>query len=171
MVSAIVCELVMTFMFLIVILASTDARAPKAFAPLAIGLALTLIHLISIPVTQTSRSTRRRQHRPGDLLRGGMGARPALVVLGGADRGAAIAGRGLSLAGRLGAERLIPAVAAPAKGPRSRHAAPRRRDDEQPDLAGRWRPAGWTSWIGTDGGSCPRRIRTRRPASSIAAAW
>ena len=53
-VSAIVCELVMTFMFLIVILASTDARAPKGFAPLAIGLALTLIHLISIPVTQTS---------------------------------------------------------------------------------------------------------------------
>ena len=49
-----VCEFVMTFMFLIVILASTDARAPKGFAPLAIGLALTLIHLISIPVTQTS---------------------------------------------------------------------------------------------------------------------
>jgi len=52
--SAVVCELVMTFMFLIVILASTDARAPKGFAPLAIGLALTLIHLISIPVTATS---------------------------------------------------------------------------------------------------------------------
>ena len=52
--SAIVCELVMTFMFLIVILASTDARAPAGFAPLAIGLALTLIHLISIPVTNTS---------------------------------------------------------------------------------------------------------------------
>ena len=54
LVSGIVCEFVMTFMFLIVILASTDARAPKGFAPLAIGLCLTLIHLISIPVTQTS---------------------------------------------------------------------------------------------------------------------
>jgi len=52
--SALVCELVMTFMFLMVILASTDARAPKGFAPLAIGLTLTLIHLISIPVTNTS---------------------------------------------------------------------------------------------------------------------
>src|SRR6266404_2702888 len=52
--SALVCELVMTFMFLIVILASTDARAPKGFAPLAIGLTLTLIHLVSIPVTNTS---------------------------------------------------------------------------------------------------------------------
>ena len=49
-----VSEVVMTFMFLIVILGVTDARAPKGFAPLAIGLALTLIHLISIPVTNTS---------------------------------------------------------------------------------------------------------------------
>lgn len=47
-------EIVMTFMFLIVILGSTDERAPKGFAPIAIGLALTLIHLISIPVTNTS---------------------------------------------------------------------------------------------------------------------
>jgi aquaporin Z len=52
--AALVCELVMTFMFLIVILGATDERAPKGFAPLAIGLALTLIHLISIPVTNTS---------------------------------------------------------------------------------------------------------------------
>ncbi len=44
----------MTFMFLIVILGLTDERAPKGFAPLAIGLCLTLIHLISIPVTNTS---------------------------------------------------------------------------------------------------------------------
>jgi aquaporin Z len=44
----------MTFMFLIVILGATDARAPQGFAPLAIGLCLTLIHLISIPVTNTS---------------------------------------------------------------------------------------------------------------------
>jgi aquaporin Z len=44
----------MTFMFLLVILGSTSTRAPAGFAPLAIGLALTLIHLISIPVTNTS---------------------------------------------------------------------------------------------------------------------
>jgi aquaporin Z len=44
----------MTFMFLVIILGSTDERAPKGFAPLAIGLGLTLIHLISIPVTNTS---------------------------------------------------------------------------------------------------------------------
>ncbi|MEJ2003428.1 MAG: aquaporin Z [Cyclobacteriaceae bacterium] len=52
--AALVCELVMTFMFLIVILGSTDSRAPAGFAGIAIGLALTLIHLISIPVTNTS---------------------------------------------------------------------------------------------------------------------
>jgi len=47
-------EVVMTFMFLMIILGSTDERAPKGFAPIAIGLGLTLIHLISIPVTNTS---------------------------------------------------------------------------------------------------------------------
>ena len=47
-------EIVMTFMFLLIILGATDARAPAGFAPLAIGLGLTLIHLISIPVTNTS---------------------------------------------------------------------------------------------------------------------
>ena len=47
-------ELVMTFMFLMIILGATDRRAPAGMAPLAIGLALTLIHLISIPVTNTS---------------------------------------------------------------------------------------------------------------------
>jgi aquaporin Z len=52
--SAIVCEIVMTFMFLFVIMGATDERAPKGFAPIAIGLCLTLIHLISIPVTNTS---------------------------------------------------------------------------------------------------------------------
>jgi aquaporin Z len=52
--SALVCEIVMTFMFLIVILGTTHKRAPVGFAGLAIGLALTLIHLISIPVTNTS---------------------------------------------------------------------------------------------------------------------
>ena len=54
LVSALVCEIVMTFMFLMVIMGSTDNRAPKGFAPIAIGLCLTLIHLISIPVTNTS---------------------------------------------------------------------------------------------------------------------
>jgi aquaporin Z len=52
--AALVCEVVMSFMFLMVVLGATDARAPKGFAGLAIGLALTLIHLISIPVTNTS---------------------------------------------------------------------------------------------------------------------
>ena len=54
MVSALVTEVVMTMMFLIIILGATDERAPKGFAPIAIGLGLTLIHLISIPVTNTS---------------------------------------------------------------------------------------------------------------------
>lgn len=54
MLSGLVTEIVMTFMFLFVILGATDARAPKGFAPIAIGLCLTLIHLISIPVTNTS---------------------------------------------------------------------------------------------------------------------
>jgi aquaporin Z len=49
-----VCEVVMTFMFLVVVLGATHGRAPQGFAPIAIGLALTLIHLISIPVTNTS---------------------------------------------------------------------------------------------------------------------
>ena len=52
--SALVTEVVMTMMFLLIILGATDARAPKGFAPLPIGLGLTLIHLISIPVTNTS---------------------------------------------------------------------------------------------------------------------
>lgn len=52
--AALVTEVVMTMMFLIIILGATDKRAPQGFAPLAIGLGLTLIHLISIPVTNTS---------------------------------------------------------------------------------------------------------------------
>lgn len=52
--AALVSEVVMTMMFLLVILGATDARAPQGFAPIAIGLCLTLIHLISIPVTNTS---------------------------------------------------------------------------------------------------------------------
>ena len=54
MVAALITEVVMTAMFLIVIMGATDSRAPAGFAPIAIGLCLTLIHLISIPVTNTS---------------------------------------------------------------------------------------------------------------------
>ncbi|HCH1221586.1 aquaporin Z [Vibrio parahaemolyticus] len=54
MLAALVSEIVMTLMFLIVIMGATDKRAPQGFAPIAIGLCLTLIHLISIPVTNTS---------------------------------------------------------------------------------------------------------------------
>ena len=54
MTAALVTEIVMTFMFLMIILGATDKRAPAGFAPIAIGLGLTLIHLISIPVTNTS---------------------------------------------------------------------------------------------------------------------
>ena len=54
MVAALVTEIVMTMMFLIIILGATDKRAPAGLAPIAIGLGLTLIHLISIPVTNTS---------------------------------------------------------------------------------------------------------------------
>jgi aquaporin Z len=52
--AALVTEIVMTMFFLLIILGATDKRAPQGFAPIAIGLALTLIHLISIPVTNTS---------------------------------------------------------------------------------------------------------------------
>ena len=54
LVAALVTEIVMTFMFLMIILGATDKRAPEGLAPIAIGLGLTLIHLISIPVTNTS---------------------------------------------------------------------------------------------------------------------
>ena len=54
MTSVLIAEVVMTFMFLIIILGATDKRAPTGFAPIAIGLGLTLIHLISIPVSNTS---------------------------------------------------------------------------------------------------------------------
>ena len=72
MVSALVTEIVMTFMFLIVILGATHKKASPGFAGLAIGLALTLIHLISIPVTNTSvnpaRSTSQAIFAGGDYM-------------------------------------------------------------------------------------------------------
>lgn len=52
--AALITEVVMTMMFLVIILGATDRRAPQGFAPIAIGLCLTLIHLVSIPVTNTS---------------------------------------------------------------------------------------------------------------------
>ncbi|WP_237213393.1 aquaporin Z [Falsiroseomonas oryziterrae] len=70
--SALVTEVVMTFFFLLIILGATSERAPKGFAPIAIGLGLTLIHLISIPVTNTSvnpaRSTGVALFGPGGAL-------------------------------------------------------------------------------------------------------
>ena len=54
MMAVLLCEVVMTAMFLFVIMGATDSRAPAGFAPIAIGLCLTLIHLISIPVSNTS---------------------------------------------------------------------------------------------------------------------
>jgi aquaporin Z len=54
MMAALITEVVMTAMFLVIILGATDDRAPSSLAPVAIGLGLTLIHLISIPVTNTS---------------------------------------------------------------------------------------------------------------------
>ncbi len=54
MMAALIAEVVLTFMFLIIILGATDSRAPQGFAPIAIGLGLTLIHLIGIPVTNLS---------------------------------------------------------------------------------------------------------------------
>ncbi|WP_285054711.1 aquaporin Z [Pedobacter ginsengisoli] len=72
MTAALVTEIVMTFIFLLVILGATDDRAPKGFAGLAIGLSLTLIHLISIPVTNTSvnpaRSTSQTIFAGGEAL-------------------------------------------------------------------------------------------------------
>lgn len=71
MTSALVAEFLLTMFFLLIILGSTNERAPKGFAPIAIGLALTLIHLISIPITNTSvnpaRSTSQAIFAAGDF--------------------------------------------------------------------------------------------------------
>ncbi len=70
MTSALIAEFLLTMFFLLIILGSTNARAPKGFAPIAIGLGLTLIHLISIPITNTSvnpaRSTSQALFAGGD---------------------------------------------------------------------------------------------------------
>ena len=91
--ACLVTEIVMTFMFLIVILGATHKRAPTGFAGLAIGFALTLIHLISIPVTATSVNPA-RSTAPA-LFVGGWALAAALAVLGRADHRRAPGGMGL----------------------------------------------------------------------------
>ena len=84
LVAGLVCEVVMTFMFLVIILGTTHKRAPVGFAGLAIGLGLTLIHLISIPVTNTSVNPARRYCDRG--VRRRVGPSAALAVLVGSAR-------------------------------------------------------------------------------------
>ena len=91
--AALVCEVVMTMFFLLIILGATDTRAPSGFAPIAIGLALTLIHLISIPVTNTSVNPARSTGVA--LYRRRLGDRPAMAVLGCSDRRGPAGGRHL----------------------------------------------------------------------------
>ncbi len=93
-----VTEVVMTFMFLIIILGATDDRAPKGFAPIAIGLGLTLIHLISIPVTNTSVNPA-RSTGPA-LIVGGWALQQLWLFWVAPLIGAALAGVVLPLAGR-----------------------------------------------------------------------
>ena len=81
--AGLVSEIVMTFMFLVIILGTTHKRAPVGFAGLAIGLGLTLIHLISIPVTNTSVNPARRTCDRGVCRR--LGPSTALAVLAGSD--------------------------------------------------------------------------------------
>ncbi len=73
MISCLLAEVVLTFFFLMIILGATDDRAPKGFAPLAIGLGLTLIHLIGIPVTNLSVNPARSTGPAVALLTGGFG--------------------------------------------------------------------------------------------------
>ena len=77
-------EVVLTFMFLMIILGATDTRAPKGFAPIAIGLGLTLIHLIGVPVTNLSVNPA-RSTGPAVFV-GGWALETVVAVLGGADR-------------------------------------------------------------------------------------
>lgn len=83
-------EVAMTFMFLLIILGATDARAPKGFAPIAIGLGLTLIHLISIPVTNTSVNPA-RSTGPA-ILQGGLALHQLWLFWAAPLLGAALAG-------------------------------------------------------------------------------
>jgi hypothetical protein len=86
-------------MFLVIILGATDERAPSGFAPIAIGLGLTLIHLISIPVTATSVNPA-RSTGPALFAAGGWGPPAALGVLGRTARRRGMRRDRLSLVGR-----------------------------------------------------------------------
>ena len=126
-VAALVTEVVMTMMFLVVILGATDRRAPAGFAPIAIGLCLTLIHLISIPVTNTSVNPARSTGR--GRVRRRLGARAALALLGGADRRRRRSARpsiASSAAKRADASQLRGWSGSPLRSPR-RSSRPRRR--------------------------------------------
>jgi len=96
-------ELVMTFMFLVIILGATDERAPQGFAPIAIGLALTLIHLISIPVTNTSVNPA-RSTGPA-LMVGGWALQQLWLFWVAPLAGAALAGAAYRWAGKPAAQR------------------------------------------------------------------
>lgn len=84
-------EVALTFMFLLIILGATDERAPKGFAPLAIGLGLTLIHLISIPITNTSVNPA-RSTGPA-ILQGGLALHQLWLFWAAPLLGAVLAGR------------------------------------------------------------------------------
>lgn len=92
-----VAEVVLTFMFLIVIMGATDKRAPAGFVPIAIGLALTLIHLISIPVTNTSVNPARST---GVAVFVGGGAGAVVAVLGRAACRGCVGWPGIQVAGQ-----------------------------------------------------------------------
>ena len=97
--SCLVSEVVMTFMFLIIILGATDPRVPKGFAPIAIGLGLTLIHLDQHPGDQHFGSPSGPQHRPGAVRRR-LGRLAVVAVLGGAADRCRACGTCVSLARR-----------------------------------------------------------------------
>lgn len=145
LVSAFLVEVVLTAAFLIIILGATSARAPLGFAPIAIGLGLTLIHLISIPVTNTS-VTPRAIHGRG-LFRVDRGGGAAMDVLGGAAPG----GGG----GRGDLERAAVGPAPGHRGAAGRHAAPA--GGVRPGLTGTGRPA--AGQVAGPSTKAPRRRR------------
>ena len=104
-------EVVLTFMFLLVIMGSTDSRAPAGFAPIAIGLGLTLIHLISIPVTNTSVNPA-RSTGPA-LFVGGVALQQLWLFWVAPIIGAAVAG--ITHKALFEADDALPAAAAPAE--------------------------------------------------------
>ncbi len=91
--SCFIAEMILTFFFLFIIFGATDVRAPKGFGPIAIGLGLTLIHLVGIPITNTSVNPA-RSTSPGAVC-AWMGAGPTLALLAGADSGGSAGGTGL----------------------------------------------------------------------------